>query len=79
MNGEGYTIMNWIALLLHNRTFPKRSPVAREANQYILSEFLPDISGYDVIYGANFALGDHDLFVRDMMRERVKNNDPRLS
>lgn len=51
LNKYGYHILNWIAVLLQNRIFPKRSPVARQAERYILSEFLPDISGYDVICG----------------------------
>lgn len=51
LNKDGYNILNWIAILLNNRTFPKRSPIARQASQYILNEFLPDTSGYDVIWG----------------------------
>ncbi len=51
LNGEGYNILNWIAILLNNRIFPKRSPISREASNYLLREFLPDISGYDVICG----------------------------
>ena len=49
LNSDGYHILNWIAILLQNRIFSKRSPVARQANNYILQEFLPDISGYDVV------------------------------
>ena len=51
LNKGGYNILNWIALLLNNRIFSKRSPISRQASQYILKEFLPDISGYDVIWG----------------------------
>lgn len=51
LNKDGFNILNWIAILLSNRTFPKRSPIARQASEYILKEFLPDISGYDVIWG----------------------------
>ena len=51
LNKEGYNILNWIAILLNNRTFQKRSPISRQASKYILEEFLPDISGYDVIWG----------------------------
>ncbi|MDY3972768.1 MAG: DUF3990 domain-containing protein [Clostridia bacterium] len=51
LNKNGYNILNWIAILLKNRTFTKRSPVSREASKYIMSEFMPDISGYDVICG----------------------------
>jgi len=51
LNKDGYNILNWIAILLDNRTFQKRSPISRQASQYILEEFLPDITGYDVIWG----------------------------
>lgn len=51
LNKDGYNILNWIAILLDNRTFQKRSPISRQASKYILEEFLPDISGYDVIWG----------------------------
>ena len=51
LNKEGYNILNWIAILLKHRTFTKRSPISREASKYILSEFMPDVSGYDVIWG----------------------------
>ena len=159
LNKEGYNILNWIAILLNNRIFPKRSPIAKQASKYILSEFLPDISGYDVIWGyraddsyftyakdflnngisvnqlsqamklgelgeqivlmspkafekiqfteyeiadgsiynsrrmerenrakraylnnhgMDFETNSNDLFVRDILREQVKNNDPRL-
>lgn len=51
LNKDGYNILNWIAILLNNRIFPKRSPISRQASKYILDEFLPDISGYDVLWG----------------------------
>lgn len=51
LNGEGYHILNWMAILLQNRTFTKRSAISRQAAAYILDEFLPDLTGYDVICG----------------------------
>ncbi len=51
LNKDGYNILNWIAILLNNRIFQKRSPISRQASDYILKEFLPDISGYDVVWG----------------------------
>ena len=51
LNRENYSILNWIAILLNNRIFPKRSPIARQASTYLLDEFLPDTTGYDVIWG----------------------------
>ena len=51
LNRENYSILNWIAILLNNRIFPKRSPISRQASTYLLDEFLPDTAGYDVIWG----------------------------
>lgn len=51
LNRDGYSILNWIAILLQNRIFPKRSPIARQASEYLLNGFLPDTTGYDVIWG----------------------------
>lgn len=51
LNKDEYNILNWIAILLDNRVFQKRSPISRQASKYILEEFLPDISGYDIIWG----------------------------
>lgn len=159
LNDNGYHILNWIAILIQNRTFNKRSVIARQASEYILQEFLPDISPYDVVcgyraddsyftyakdflnntisvsqlaqamklgelgeqvvlksreafehihflryeiadasiynpqrmdretrartayldnHGANFELSAHDLYVRDILQQGVRNDDPRL-
>ena len=51
LNRDGYSILNWIAILLQNRIFSKRSPIARQASKYLLDGFLPDTTGYDVIWG----------------------------
>ena len=51
LNRDGYSILNWITILLQNRIFPKRSPIARQASEYLLNGFLPDTTGYDVIWG----------------------------
>ena len=51
LNGEGYHILNWLAILLENRRFDLSSPVAVRARQYILDTFLPDYKGFDLIEG----------------------------
>lgn len=51
LNGPGYHVLNWIAILLKNRTFVKKARIAKQAEPYILKEFLPDIRGIDVICG----------------------------
>ncbi len=46
-----YNVLNWIALLLKNRVFNETDVMALEAKEYILNNFLIDISDYDVIIG----------------------------
>lgn len=73
LNKEGYNILNWIALLLDNRIFPKRSPIAKQASKYILSEFLPDISGYDVICGYR-ADDSYFSYAKDFLNNTISVN-----
>ena len=51
LNGHGYNILNWLAVLLENRTFDITGAVPLQAKQYILENFLPDYTKYDVIIG----------------------------
>ena len=51
LNSPDYHILNWLALLADNRTYWQRGSISEEAKRYIHDNFLPDISGYDVIIG----------------------------
>lgn len=51
LQSEKYHVLNWIAILLKNRVFAKKTPIAKAAEKYILEEFLPDTKGYDIICG----------------------------
>ena len=46
-----YHILNWLAILLENRTFVIERGLPSAAKEYILSEFLPDYKRADVIRG----------------------------
>ena len=48
---EKYNILNWMALLLKNRTFRLSSEIAMDAKDYLLKNFLIDVSSYDVVIG----------------------------
>lgn len=52
LNNKEYHILNWLSVLLENRTFniPEGS-IASHAKKYILEHFLPDYKKYDVIIG----------------------------
>jgi len=51
LNEGGYNILNWLAILLENRTFDLSLPTAARAKKYILDTFLPDYREYDIITG----------------------------
>jgi len=46
-----YTVLNWMALLLANRTFRIASPIGNAARFYIIENYLVDVAGYDIIKG----------------------------
>jgi hypothetical protein len=51
LESNEYNILNWLALLLNNRSFRISNDVAGSAKAYLLSRFLPDTRGIDVITG----------------------------
>ena len=73
LNKDGYHILNWIAILLNNRVFPKRSPISRQASKYILEEFLPNTSGYDVIWGYR-ADDSYFSYAKDFLNNTISVN-----
>lgn len=51
LNSPGYTVLNWIAVLVANRLFSIRTPVAGRAKRYLLDNFYVNVSAYDLITG----------------------------
>ena len=51
LNGEGYNILNWLAVLVENRRFDLSTPIAARAKQYLSDNFLPAYKGYDLLRG----------------------------
>lgn len=49
-NGE-YHILNWLALLMSNRTVRVTNPVEKRGIDYVVSKYLPDVSRSDMIIG----------------------------
>ncbi len=48
---EKYCMLHWLGLLLKHREFDISSPLALEAKNYIVDNFLPDYEQYDIIIG----------------------------
>lgn len=51
LNKKPYHILNWLAILLKNRTFVLTQGLPTDAKDYLLSNFLPEYEKYDVITG----------------------------
>lgn len=51
LNNPTFTILNWLAILLKNRSFETRSEISIAAKDYLLQNFLINFEGYDVIKG----------------------------
>ena len=51
LSGANYNILNWLAVLLDNRSFRISNDIADEGKAYLLEKFLPDINVYDIIIG----------------------------
>ena len=46
-----FTTLHWLAVLLANRWFDVRAPIANEAREYLLANFAVDLSKADVVEG----------------------------
>lgn len=44
-------ILNWLAVLVKNRSFSLTAPLPLKARDYLLDTFLPDLTPYDILTG----------------------------
>lgn len=51
LSKKKYNILNWLTILLKNRTFTLTSQISIEAKNYLLENFYIDTTEYDVIIG----------------------------
>ena len=51
LSGNEYNILNWIAILMNNRSVRISNDVAAQGKRYLLEKFLPDTEKVDVIIG----------------------------
>ncbi len=69
-----FHILNWMALLLQNRRFDINNSVGSNAREYILNNFLPDISDVDVIVGYR-ADDSYFSFAQDFVNNTISVRD----
>lgn len=70
LSDSAYNILNWITLLIQNRTFASTAPISEQAKQYLLANFNVDVSGYDVIKGYR-ADDSYFSFARDFINNTI--------
>lgn len=51
LNEKPYHILNWLSILLKNRTFVLSQGLPFETRRYLLDNFLPEYESYDIIIG----------------------------
>ena len=51
LSDGSYHILNWLALLLKNRTFDLSAALALQAREYVIQTFMPDMARKDFIIG----------------------------
>lgn len=51
LSSDEYNILHWLALLMNNRKFRISTPVMKRGSEWLIENFLPDISEYDIIIG----------------------------
>ena len=51
LNSPDYTILNWIAVLVENRPFSLKTPVAGRARRYLIENFGINVNAFDLIRG----------------------------
>ena len=70
LNSPEYSVLHWLSILLENRIFDITTPLAKEAKEYLLDNFLPPYKSYDVIIG-NRADDSYFSFAQDFINGAI--------
>lgn len=73
-----FNILNWLAILLLNRSFDINSPIGKQAKEFILEHFLPDTHGIDVMIGYR-ADDSYFSFAEDFINNTISLRDLNLA
>lgn len=67
---SSFNILNWMAILLENRTFDTNTEISIRAKKYLLDNFLVDINASDIIIGYR-ADDSYFSFARDFVNNAI--------
>ncbi len=78
LTGGSFNILNWLAILLENRWFDITSPMANNARDFILSNFMPNTANVDVMIGYR-ADDSYFSFAEDFVNNTISLRDLNLA
>jgi len=70
LSTKEYNILNWISLLLNNRTFSVNNQIASEGKDYLIQNFMPNIENFDIIIGYR-ADDSYFAFAQDFLNNAI--------
>lgn len=70
LNSPNYSVLHWLSILLENRIFDITTPLAKEAKEYLLNNFLPQYKSFDIIIG-NRADDSYFSFAQDFINGAI--------
>ena len=71
---DNFNILNWLAILLKNRKFDINNNVGAAAREYLLTHFLPETKGVDVMIGYR-ADDSYFSFAEDFVNNNISVRD----
>ena len=77
LSGPDQSILNWLALVMSSRKYRVSDPLFARALDYLISNFLPDTQGYDMIRG-NRADEIYFFFAKAFMKNQISLRQFRL-
>ena len=70
LSSKNYSILNWMAVLVKNRTFDLSSAVARAGREFLLNNYYIDVNDYDVVIGYR-ADDSYFKFAKDFLNNTI--------
>jgi len=70
LSAKEYNILNWISLLLNNRTFSVNNQISTEGKDYLIRNFMPNIDDFDIIIGYR-ADDSYFAFAQDFLNNAI--------
>lgn len=70
LTSDEYSILNWMAILVKNRTFDTSSTIASMAKDFLIQKYYIDVQNYDIIIGYR-ADDSYFKFAKDFLNNTI--------